>query len=101
MKRALEQPGPSSGIRQQRPFSRNNVLQQIIDSESDEHEFDQEYPYSDESSEGDLGLNLDETVNNSIPRSSSTDESRSRPEDLGGGGDGSRLNEENLDGRWA
>ncbi|GFR82335.1 PiggyBac transposable element-derived protein 4-like [Elysia marginata] len=103
MKRALEQPALSSGKRQQRLFSRNDVLQQIIDSESDEREFNQEYPFSEESSESDLDLNLDETDDSSRPisRSSSTDESRSRPDDLDGGGDRPRLTEENLDLGWA
>ncbi|GFR96876.1 hypothetical protein ElyMa_006309800 [Elysia marginata] len=101
MKRALEQPGLSSRKRQQRLFSRNNVLQHIIDSESDEREFDKEYPYSDESRVSDIDLNLDATGDSFKPRSSSTDESRSRPEDLDGGGDRHRLNEENLDGGWA
>ena len=70
MKQALEQPGTSSGKRHQhRLFTREELLEQIYDSEEDECEFDEEYPFSSES---------DESEEESIVRSRSRNTSRSR-----------------------
>ncbi|KAK3742334.1 hypothetical protein RRG08_028246 [Elysia crispata] len=52
MNQALEQPGTLSGKRHQhRLFTKEELLEQIFDSEEDEREFDEEYPFSSESDE--------------------------------------------------
>ena len=68
-------------------------MEQIYVSEEYEREFDQEYPFSSESDE------------EPVDRSRSRDTSGSNLEERGtidvdGGGDRSRLNEDNLDEGW-
>ena len=67
MNQALEQPGMLSGKRHQhRLFTKEELLEQIFDSEEDEREFDEEYPFSSESDESE-----EESVVRSISRDSS------------------------------
>ncbi|KAK3726789.1 hypothetical protein RRG08_058441 [Elysia crispata] len=55
MNQALEQPGTLSGKRHQhRLFTKEELLEQIFDSEEDEREFDEEYLFSSESDEIDV-----------------------------------------------